>query len=221
MTRLAFLVLLASAGTAAADTAHQMTVTGTGTLMIAPDCADITMVISVEHARPAGATSAAKAKADGVVAALAKVGLKAPDVAIGGIDLAPVYPQGDYTTPRGFRSSVTLLVTTHDFSRIPEVMQAGADAGAQQMRTEFRRSDMPSLKKQVRAMAITAAQEKANDMAKQLGIKLGRIIVVAEGTEPRWGGEATYANSVATRTGPALGGTLQNLTIDVSLTYEL
>ncbi|HEY4244015.1 MAG TPA: SIMPL domain-containing protein [Kofleriaceae bacterium] len=221
MTRIILAILLASAATAAAETEHTLAVTGTGTLSIQPDCADITMTVSVEQPKPIAATTTARSRADAVLAALAKHGLKAPDVTLSALSLSPVYPNGDYVTPRGFRADITLLVTLHDFSKIPTVMEAGADNGTTAMRTEFRRSDMPALKKQVRAMAITAAQEKANDMAKQLGIKLGRVINVAEGTVPRWEASNTYANVATTRTTSTLGGTLQDLTIDVSVTYEL
>jgi uncharacterized protein YggE len=57
-----------------------MTVTGTATLEVSPDCADITMTITSDGARPGIATSGAQKKQQAVVDALKKIGVETKDL---------------------------------------------------------------------------------------------------------------------------------------------
>lgn len=106
-------------------------------------------------------------------------------------------------------------------------MEAGAEAGAIAMTSQFRRSDLPEMKKKVRDMALAAAQDKANQTAHALGIKIGRITSVAESQGgmmwnsmyfPQVANMASTSNGAS---GPTLGGVLQPLTLDVTIAYEL
>jgi uncharacterized protein YggE len=101
-----------------------------------------------------------------------------------------------------------------------------ASSGATSISNAFRRSDLPELKKKVRDMALAAAKDKATQTAKALGIELGRIVSVAENPGGMmW--HRTYfpqvANAMETRDNSAvvLGGSLQPLTLDVTIGFEL
>src|ERR1700733_8284338 len=53
----------------------QMAVTGTATLEVSPDCADLTMTLSSDDVRPAAATAHVDAKEQAVIAAMTKLGV--------------------------------------------------------------------------------------------------------------------------------------------------
>jgi uncharacterized protein YggE len=199
----------------------QMTVTGTATLEISPDCADLTMTLSSEAKRPGLATTDVQTKQGALVAALAKLGVEHENLKLSGLALNPVYTE--HGELRGYRADITVTATTHDFGKIGSLMEAGADAGATSMSSAFRRSDLPELKKKVRDMAIAAARDKAKQTADALGIKLGRIVTVVENPGgPLWGPSNYVGNEFQVRNaGTTLGGSLQALTLDVAIGFEL
>jgi uncharacterized protein YggE len=101
-------------------------------------------------------------------------------------------------------------------------MDAAAGANASRIFSSFRRSDLPQLKTKVRDMALTAARAKAKQMTDALGIKLGRVVSIAES---RNDGSAYYGSvSNEVIRGPridAVEGSTQQLTLDVTLGFEL
>ena len=195
-----------------------MTVTGTATLDISPDCADLSMTVAMEQPRPGLATAAAQHNEQAVIAALEKAGVAEKDLKLSTLQLSPVYT--DHGAIRAYQASITITVTTHDFSQIATLMDIGANSGATTMSSQFRRSDMDAQKQKVRDMAIAAARAKAAQTAKDLGIALGHVVSVSErpGGE-MWGNAYFPQNNTASRGG--IGGELQSLTLDVTIGYEL
>ncbi|HTL38589.1 MAG TPA: SIMPL domain-containing protein [Kofleriaceae bacterium] len=206
-----------------------MVVNGQATLEVSPDCADLTITLTSDSIRPGAATKDLEAKKQALIAALKKVGVETADVKLSTLSLDPIYePNPDgwaQIKVHTYRAQVTVTATTRDFGKIADILDAAGNAGASSMSTQFRRSDLAALKKQVRENALEAAKEKAEQTAKALGIKLGRITSVAENAGGyMW--NATYfpqvANSVNVRdSGVALGGSLQPLTLDVTIGFEL
>ena len=206
-----------------------MTVTGTAVLDISPDCADLTMTIVGEGARPGQATAAVQKQQQQMVEALRQLGVEGPDVKLSYLRLDPVYAETTLgiRTQRitGYRAEVTLTATTKRFELVGPIMEAGATAGASSVSSQFRRSDLAELKKQVRELALKAAKDKAAQTAKTLGIELGRIVAVAEAPSGQMWGSAYFpqvANEAITRAAPGtLGGVLQSLSLDVTIGFEL
>lgn len=204
-----------------------MQVTGSAVLEVSPDCADLTMTLSVDNGKPSVATAGVTKKEADLVATLTRQGVTQQDMKLSQTDLAPTY---EYINNRsvltGYRAQVTVTVTTRDFAKIPALMEVGADSGATQMSSNFRRSDLPELKKKVRDMALRAAREKAKQTADALGIDLGRIVSVGENAGGQmWSSmyfpQVANAAQVQNTSGPALGGTMQNLSLDVTIGYQL
>jgi uncharacterized protein YggE len=208
----------------------QMTVTGQATLEISPDCADLTITLGADSPRPGTATAGVDAKETALVTALEKLGVERKDVKLSQLSLDPIYePQEEHHTfaplkIHTYRAQITITATTRDFAKIGAMMDAGANAGASAMSSAFRRSDLAALKKQVRDMALTAAKDKAKQTADALGIRLGRVVTVAENPGGAMWGNAYFPSSnvaVVRDAGVALGGALQSLTLDVTIGYEL
>jgi uncharacterized protein YggE len=230
--RPAQLVAVPSSSAAPLDVVKRgtMTVTGTATLEVSPDCADLTMTLSVDQPRPGAAATGVQGKQKELVAAMRAAGVEAADLKLSELRLSPVYADSSNrdSTPKitAYRAAVTLTATTRKIDQIGALMETAATAGVTSMSSELRRSDMPELKKKVRDMALRAAREKAEQSARTLEIKLGRIFTVTEATmDPTWSqiypNYASNGGSAVTSSGDSLGGALQKLTLEVTLEFDL
>jgi uncharacterized protein len=209
-----------------------MLINGSAVLEVAPDCADLTMTITADGGKPGNASVSAQQKEQDLVAALMKLGVESGDIKLSQLSLEPIYApnrEGWATLKVAtYRASITVTVTTKKFGQIGDIMDAGAEAGATSLSSQFRRSDLPELKKKVRDMAIAAARDKANQTAQGLGIQLGRVVSVNENANGyMWNAQGGYfpqvANDLATikATAVSIGGSMQPLTLDITIGYEL
>jgi uncharacterized protein YggE len=197
------------------------TVTGTATLEAIPDVADLRATISVEHASAREATRLARQRAEAARAAVAKAGVGAAQLSLGQLQLTPVYHPKTGALLR-YRAAASLTASTRDFDRLAPLMEALGGAGATEMATSFRVSDLPALKKKVRQMAGKAAREKATELASAVGFELGAVRAVVESPGDGWGWNGVYANAVVTEAAPAAPhGDLQSVTLSVTVTYDL
>jgi uncharacterized protein len=221
------IIQLAPATTDPARVPGGLTVTGSAILEVSPDCADVTMTLTSEAARPGLATTEAQGRQEAAIAALLALGLAPNDLKLSHLTLDPVYDYPERGGPRlrGYRAAITLTATTKRFDKLGAILEAGATAGATSISTAFRRSDLPELKKQVRAMALAAAKDKAKQISDAVGIELGQVVSVAENQGGAMWRSAYFpqvANAAEFRdSGVALGGALQPLSLDITIAYEL
>ncbi len=202
------------------DRAGGLTATGSATIGVSPDCADLTLTITREATDARGAIAQVRERQAALVATLARLGLPSADVTLAHLGVDPVYDYVDgKSVLRGYQASTVITATTRQFDQIAPLMEAAADAGATAMSSRFRRSDLEALKQDVRAQAIAAAQAKAQATAAALGVQLGAVTAVAE-ANPSYLFANVYFPS-AGGGGDGLGGDLQPLTIDVVVTYDL
>ncbi len=210
---------------AAADRPGTMSVSGTATLEIVPDTADMHITLRSELPRPKAAASAARAKQQALVKALGGLGFGTDDLSLSYLSISPTYdPKSGVLT--GYAAEITVTATTHDFDRLAEIMEAAATAGATSTATEFRVADLATLKKKVRDQALAALKAKAQQTSSALDVKLGRITSVAEnqgGEAWGWNGSVTVANSVnyEPRTSTGTKADNQSLTLTITATYAL
>jgi uncharacterized protein YggE len=208
---------------------HVMTVSGTATLEVSPDCADLTMTLTGDAMKPGAAVAKINAQRDALIKAMLQLGLEESDLKVSTMGIDPHYEWiKDRSVFKGYTARITLTASTRRFELLPTMMETAADAGVSSMQSQFRRSDLDELKKQVRERALIAAREKAKQTAQTLGIELGRISAVSEGSASYLYANAYFprvANDMATLDSSiqsiALGGELQPLTIDVQVTYSL
>jgi uncharacterized protein YggE len=192
----------------APDHERVLTATGTATIGVSPDCADLTLTVTAEAARPGDAFARVRDRQTAVLDALKQLGVD------------PVYRWvDDKSRLEGFEARITITATTRRFDQIGPLMEAAAEAGVTSMSSRFRRSDLETLRKQVRDQALAAAQIKAADTAAALGITLGAISGVAEAGQSYLFSNEYFPSAGAG--GGEIGGDLQPLTIEVTLKYDL
>jgi uncharacterized protein YggE len=201
-----------------------MQVSGTATLEIVPDTADMHITLSAELPRPKQAATAVRARQQALVKSLAALGLGADDVSLSYLSINPIYDE--HGNLKDYAASITVTASTHDFDRLAEIMEAAAAAGATSTSTDFKVADLAKLKKKVRDQALAALKDKAEQTTSALGIHLGRVTAVAEnqgGDAWGWGGSVVVANSVSYEPRAQTGAKAdtQSLTLTITATYEL
>jgi uncharacterized protein YggE len=205
----------------AVDPAHRrvLTVVGTATVDLVPDCLDVSMALSTDGNRPKAAMSALRAKQDVLVKALVAAGVAPGEVKLSGLTVSPTTDALGRVT--GYRAAIRVVASTRKLELVGELMEAATTAGTQSMSTSYRVSDLASFKKKARQMALTAAAEKAHDIAGALDTHLGHVAEVSESAgdwNPGGFGNAYVASPSG---GAQLGPESQPLTLSVNVVYEL
>ena len=206
--------------TPTADHAVGLTADGTATIGVSPDCADLTLTISRDARDATGAIAQVRERSRALVAALLAQGLADNDVTLAQLGVDPIYDHRDGRSElRGYRAHTTITATTRQFEQVALLMETAAGAGATEMTSRFRRTDLEAFRKQVRAQAIAAAQTKARETAAALGVELGAIVSVVETKRSSMFTNEYFPSSGGG--GPGLGGDQQPLTVEISVSYQL
>jgi uncharacterized protein len=207
----------------------RMVVTGTATIQVAPDCADLNMTITGTAMRPGAAVDHARKKQSELFSKLKELGVEDGDLKLSTMNVSPEYEWvGNRNVFRGYSARITLTVTTKNFDQLGPLMEAGADAGVTEMASQFRRSDLDSLRKQVREQALLSAKDKAKQTATTLEIHLGKVSGVAETPNGYLFSNEYFPRSVTladAQTAPEnimkIAAELQPLTLEITVTYDL
>jgi uncharacterized protein YggE len=168
-----------------------ITVTGQAEVRVAPD--EVVFTLGVESVDK-DMLAAKKRTDDSVkqVLALARQNnVKAEDVQTSYISVQPKYNTDDleYEARRslkrefvGYQVSKTIAIILRDISRFDSLLSDVLKAGVTRLsNVEFRDSKIRAHRDQARAMAMRAAQEKANFMAREIGQAVGPAYSISEG----------------------------------------
>lgn len=158
------------------------TVDGEGTISVKPDLA----VLSLGFTTQSPTVTIGQKQANEVINRLAKslkeLGLADKDLQTTGYN---IYPNYNYLsgkpTLNGFSININLSVKVRDFEKLNlAIDQATADGINQVGGISFEVEKKDEFQNQARRLAIKNAQEKAQKIAGQAGIKLGRVVNVRE-----------------------------------------
>lgn len=168
-----------------------ITVSGQGEVRVPPD--EVVFTLGVESVDKD--MLAAKKKTDDsvreVLAIARKNNVKAEDVQTSHISVQPKYntDEMDFEQRRGvkrefvgYQVSKTVVVILRDLSRFDVLLSDVLKAGVTRLsNVAFRDSQLRKHRDQARAMAMKAAQEKANLMAREIGQSIGPAYSITEG----------------------------------------
>ena len=162
---------------------NTITISGKGSVFAKPDIGQVSL--SIVHERPtvAEAQKESTDAANKVVAFLKSKGVEDKDIKT--TDYS-IYPQYNYTQDRGqifrgyeVRQSVGVKIRKLD--SVSDILAGAASAGANQVSNlTFTIDDPDQIKGQARSEAIVDAKTKAQELARELGVKLGRVINFTE-----------------------------------------
>jgi uncharacterized protein YggE len=222
--------LFAAHRTLAADPAtppeHTIAVTGVGTVVTAPDTADLRLGVSFTRSTVKAARSDAAAAMTKVIAALTGLGIAEKDIQTTNVALQPTY---DYTTnsnpPRitGYTFANSVSVTVRDLDKVGDAIDGALAAGATSFDgVSFRVDDPAKAQQQARTEAMTQAKANADTLAAAAGVSIRGVASISETTAQMpypvffgASGAAAPQKDVAT---PIQTGTA-DVTITVSVVY--
>jgi len=213
---------------------NTITVEGDGTATATSSIARITFSVSETAATVGDAQAAATKKTDTALASLTKLSVDDKDVKTTSYNVSPQY---QYTTcysgacpntpPKitGYTVSQTIEVKVRDIAKAGDVLQALGTAEVQNISgPDFSTEDDTAVKAEARANAVADAKTKAQALAKELGVHLGKVISYYENTAPYYGdyaGKGGMAMESAVAPAPTLPAGQNDTNVTINVTYEI
>lgn len=227
------IVVVALVMTNKSNEQDRFSVLGSGTVYAKADIANIQVGLKTGAKKTAAeATVESTNKMNEIVAELKKLDIDEKDIKTTDYNLNPVY---NYTNDRGqeligYEVTQNMSVKVRDLSKIGDVISKTTEKGANQIgNISFTIDDEFDLKNQARELAIKKAQEKAVMIAKQSGMKLGRIKSVFENSDSTPPPMFNYTNakmdltagSEASIPAPSIQSGQNEIKVEVTLVYEV
>lgn len=220
---------------------NTITVTGTGTSTATPDIAKITFTVQENASTVQAAQDAATKRGNDAIAAMMDFGVADKDVKTLGYSVSPQYAESGVTSaiacmpgmacPRpttsnkviGYQVTQTVEVTVRDTDKAGDVLQKLGSLGVQNVSgPNFMVDDDNGVMNDARAEAIKNAQEKAKELAKELGVHLDDVVSYSDqgGYYPMYSAKGGVAmDSVAPS--PNLPVGTDERTVTVQVTYRI
>ncbi len=174
---------------AACDLARTIQVTGTAVVNVAPDRALIKLGVQTNGRSAKDAQARNAATISKITFELKLLGVEAKDIATDWYTLQPVYEDYEDLRINGYRIYNVIEVTVRDVKKTNDLIAAAFQAGANQVNdVEFYTSDLRKYRDQAREMAMTAATEKANDLAQAAGAGVSCVISINENSQSHFNG---------------------------------
>ncbi len=162
----------------------RFSVTGSGTVYAKADIANLTVGFTTGiKTTAAEATQENTKKMNRVISAIKDLGVEEKDIKTTDYRLNPIYDWTDKTgrTLKGYEVSQNVTLKIRDLDKIGDIIAKTTEQGANQIgNVSFTIDDEYELKNQARELAIEKAKEKAEKIAIEAGIKLGRVKNVYE-----------------------------------------
>lgn len=222
-----------------------ITVSGEGKTSAAPDLATISFTVSADAGTAAAAQSAAAGKENAALAALKNLQIADKDIQTSSYNVYPKYssPQpciyNEVNTGSGvaippcapteskiigYTASQTVTVKVHDVNAVGNVVSALGDAGISDLNgPNFTVENPDAVQSAARKDAIDQAHAKAEELAKELGVRLVRVVNYSEGgggyPVPMAYGASSGVDKAETV--PSVPTGENEITVDVSITYEI
>jgi uncharacterized protein YggE len=161
-----------------------ISVVGQGIVTTQPDVARITIGADVTDASLANAQAEAARRMDAVINQLKAAGIADSDIRTVSYTINPVYDQpaqGQQANLRGYQVQNQVEVRVTNVASLGSLLDTAVSAGATRvMGIRFEASNMEDLKNQARDQAMQNARAKADQLARDAGVSVGRPIAINE-----------------------------------------
>lgn len=166
------------------DNQDRFAVSGSGVVYAKADIANINVGLKTEVKKTAAeATEENSKKMNEILAVLKTLNVESKDIKTTSFNLNPVYnwTEKDGRVLVGYEVSQDVTLKVRDLDKMGDIIARTTEKGANQVgNITFTIDDEFELKNEAREMAINKAKEKAELIAKQTGMKLGKIKSVEE-----------------------------------------
>lgn len=211
---------------ATSDNEHTITVTGSGTVVVSPDIADVRLGVVVTKPTVKAARETAAEAMTRVIAALKKLGIADKDIQTTTVSLQPAYDYSAQTNPpriTGYNLANGVAVTIHNLDQTGDVIDDSLAAGATSLDgVTFRVDDPAKAQQQARTDAMNEAKASADTLAKSAGVSITGVASISEASTPVpypvYYGVAAGAPAADSVKTPVQPGT-SDVTITVTVAY--
>lgn len=200
-------------------------VTGTAEVKVVPDRAVIDVGVEKEDASASVAKRSADATARRLLAVLKQGGIDDKDMQTSYLSLQPQHRRVKSTTVSTFVATESLTITVRDLSKLDALLEALIKAGGNRIDSvRYETSELRKYRDQAREMAVKAAHEKAEALAKALGQEIGKASNIEE---PNVDADFSYGfNAVAgleykARSGPSIAVGQKAISASVTVAFDL
>lgn len=213
-----------------AESTHTLNITGEGKVLAIPDIATVSLGLQTEKPQVAVAQKENTVKMNSLYDALKNLSIDKKDITTTQYN---VYPEYNWTQQKGqilkgYIVSQNVNVKIRDFNKIPNVLELISTLNLNQVGgLTFSVDEPEKLQQEARIKAIKNAKEKADALAKEAGVKLGRIVSFSESYNdvyPR----PMYTKEMATGIGgggavpsPNVEPGSQEIMMQINISYEI
>ena len=174
-----------------APSANTISITGDADLKVVPDRVTVTLGVETRTKDLASATSQTDAAVQRVIAVAHRLGVDHTDVQTDFIHVDLSYNNNSPTVIDFYSATKAIQVVLKDTSKFESLLKESLQAGANQIYgVEFSTSELRKYRDQARALAVKAAIEKAQDLAKAGGFTVGAKPLSASAYS--YGGGSSY-----------------------------
>lgn len=167
---------------------HTISVSGTGTVLISPDVADLRIGVVSEAATVGDARDTAAQAMNGIISALKGLHIADADIQTATLSLNPVYDyRSNESRPHitGYSLTNVVAVTIRDLDVVGDAVDGAVGAGATSIDgIGFRASDQAGAEKQARQAAMAEAKAKAQTLAAAAGVSISGVATISETVSP-------------------------------------
>ena len=217
---------------------NTINVSGEGEVFAVPDTATFSVTVQETAKDVQTAQTAATKKNNDIIAYLKGAGIDEKDIQTTDYNIYPQYeygtqacPMGSYCPPgkqtlTGYQVSQTLTIKVRDTKKAGDLLSGVGSRGATNVSgLSFTIDDQKALEAEARGKAIDDAQDKAEALAKQLGVRIVRMV----GFNESGGDRIYYAKTMALGMGgdaaaapsPEIATGQNKIVSNVSITYEI
>lgn len=215
---------------------NTINVSGEGKATGIPDVAEVSFSVTTDAADAAKAQEDTVKKMDDITKFLEEKGVDKKDIQTTGYN---VYPKQEYRCPTrvtctmvttGYSVSQEVTVKIRDMGKTGEILGGVVSKGATGASgPTFVIDDKSKLEDEARGEAIAKAKEKAESIARQSGLKLGKLIAISEDgsgympyAEGKGGGAMdSFMMAPQANVAPNIQPGSQDVTMNVTLTYSI
>jgi len=165
------------------DSSRAIHVSGTAVVNVTPDRALIQLGVQSNGATPSEVKFFNTNTIEDVIDRIKSFGIAAKDISTDRYIVHPIYENYNSLYIKGYRIDNVVAVTLRDVDQVSDVIVAALEAGANEViDVELYTSELRKYRDQAREMAMQAAGEKAQALAKTAGASTGCVLTINENT---------------------------------------
>jgi uncharacterized protein len=165
---------------------NTISISAEGKVNTVPDLATVNLGVTMQGDTAAEVQDKSSEKINQIINFVKSQGIKDEDIQTSQFNINPRYNYKDgENTVIGYQASQTVVVKIKGVDKstdvVGRILDGATDNGANQIYgVNFSFDDPDDLKNQARKLAIANAKDKAEELAKEAGLRLGKIVSLSE-----------------------------------------